>query len=182
LFQECLQLVDLVRNQFQLELTHKQCDAAVQVAARDGRWADAALLYSNHIDPDAAGYLPVVTTTATAGDRSTVSGLYCIARAAMEAGTLPVESVLDGVLKLSLVSPTDTENCTCFFGSRSSTVYCPVLCDSCTSSSFFALFLPDVLAAGVALGHAGEWEALRNYLKSSYKSSQLGQVRCCFRV
>jgi hypothetical protein len=35
----------------------------------------------------------------------------------------------------------------------------------------------DILAAGVALGHAGEWEALRGYLKSSYKASQLGQVR-----
>ena len=40
----------------------------------------------------------------------------------------------------------------------------------------------DVLAAGEALGHAGEWEGLRDYLKSSYRASELGQVRwLCFQ-
>ena len=33
----------------------------------------------------------------------------------------------------------------------------------------------DVLAAGEALGHAGEWEGLREYLQSSYRASELGQ-------
>jgi len=37
--------------------------------------------------------------------------------------------------------------------------------------------MTDVLAAGVALGHAGEWEGMREYLKSSYRASELGQVR-----
>ena len=45
------------------------------------------------------------------------------------------------------------------------------------------LFGPsDVLSAGVALGHAGEWEAMRDYLKSSYKASQLGQVSAVFHL
>jgi hypothetical protein len=33
-----------------------------------------------------------------------------------------------------------------------------------------------VLAAGTALGRAGEYEALLEYLKNSYNSSNLGQV------
>ena len=40
----------------------------------------------------------------------------------------------------------------------------------------YILTTTDVLSAGVALGHAGEWDALRDYLKSSYKASRLGQV------
>ena len=40
----------------------------------------------------------------------------------------------------------------------------------------------DVLAAGVALGYAGEWEGLREYLKSSYRASELGQVRTFFQT
>lgn len=106
LFHECERLLHLLQH-YGLELTHKHCDAVVQVAARNGRWTKAAALYFNHIDPDASGYLPV---TATAG-MSTVTGLYCIARAARDAGTPPVENVLEGVLKLSLVSPVDSENC-----------------------------------------------------------------------
>jgi hypothetical protein len=38
----------------------------------------------------------------------------------------------------------------------------------------FVLF-KDVLAAGTALGHAGEWESAMEYLKISYSASQLGQ-------
>jgi hypothetical protein len=41
---------------------------------------------------------------------------------------------------------------------------------------FVLLNPPDVLSAGAVLGHSGEWDALRDYLKSSYKASQLGQV------
>lgn len=44
------------------------------------------------------------------------------------------------------------------------------------SFGLYCTFPTDVLSAGVALGHAGEWDALRDYLKSSYKASQLGQV------
>jgi hypothetical protein len=47
-------------------------------------------------------------------------------------------------------------------------------------ASFFFFKIVDVLAAGVALGHAGEWEALCDYLKSSYNASRLGQVRCLY--
>lgn len=111
IFYECLQLLDLM-HYFGLELSHAQCNAAVQVAAREGRWAEATHLYSDHIDPDASGYLPVTTTSTTSlGSLTTVTGLYCIARAAMETGMLPVESVLDGVTNLTLVSPSDSESC-----------------------------------------------------------------------
>jgi hypothetical protein len=36
--------------------------------------------------------------------------------------------------------------------------------------------IADILAAGTALGRAGEWEAFVKYLKTSYNASQLGQV------
>jgi len=92
-------------NHFQLELNHRQCDLAVQIAAREGLWDQAAELYTSHIDPDQGGYTPVTKTCMT----ETIRGLYCIARAA--ANSLPVEKVFEGVLSLSLVSSYDTEKC-----------------------------------------------------------------------
>ena len=38
-------------------------------------------------------------------------------------------------------------------------------------------FSADFLAAGTAIGYAGEWEAFVDYLKTSYNGSQLGHVR-----
>ena len=102
---------------FQLELTHRQCDLAVQVAAREGRFREAAQLYASHIDPDQGGYTPV-TGSSTVLMETIIAGLYCMARgAALESGGggMPTEQVFEGVLNLSLVSSSDTEKCKCVF-------------------------------------------------------------------
>jgi len=100
---------------FQMELTHRQCDLAVQVAAREGRFREAAQLYASHIDPDQGGYTPV-TGNSSSTVETVIAGLYCMARgAALESGGggMPTEQVFEGVLNLSLVSSSDTEKCKC---------------------------------------------------------------------
>jgi hypothetical protein len=115
LFTQTLELIDWIRRPpFGLELSHTQCHAVITVAARCQQWSTASKIYMEHIDPDIGGYIPVPVNSTTA--RSfTMDGLYCIARAALVANTLPVENVLDGVTKLMMVSPADTESCTCCF-------------------------------------------------------------------
>lgn len=101
-------LLELLQ-QFKFEINHRQCHLAVQLAAREGQWEQAAALYSSHIDPDQAGYTPVVGSAL-----DIVTGLYCLARAAQQQQPNvgpPVERVLEGVLHLSLVSSSDTERC-----------------------------------------------------------------------
>jgi type II secretory pathway pseudopilin PulG len=111
LLQQTLELIDWIRRPpYGLELSHKQCHAVITVAAKCDQWTTAARIYSEHIDPDVAGYIPVPVATVSA--RSfTIAGLYCIARAAIDTATLPVENVFDGVTKLTMVSPSDTESC-----------------------------------------------------------------------
>jgi hypothetical protein len=106
-----LELIDWIRSPpYGLELSHKQCHAVITVAAKCSQWTTAAQIYTDHIDPDIAGFIPVPVTTASARE-FTVAGLYCVARAALKTATLPVENVFDGVTKLTMVSPSDTENC-----------------------------------------------------------------------
>ena len=93
---------------FQFEISHRQCHLAVELAAREGQWERAATLYASHIDPAQGGYTPVV-----GGAMETITGLYCLARAAQQhpsAGPA-VERVLEGVLHLTLVSSSDAEKC-----------------------------------------------------------------------
>jgi hypothetical protein len=106
-YDEVLKLIHLYRS-FKMELSHKMCDCAILVAARENRWNDAAKLYSSHIDPEENGFLPVTSNSDING---AVNGLYCIARAALESGSPPVESVFNGVRNLSTVSPPDAEKC-----------------------------------------------------------------------
>lgn len=106
-----LELVEWIRSPpYGLELSHKQCHAVITVAAKCNEWTTAAQIYIDHIDPDVAGFIPVPVTTASAR-AFTVAGLYCVARAALKTATLPVENVFDGVTKLTMVSPSDTEQC-----------------------------------------------------------------------
>ena len=106
-----LELIDWIKGPpLGLELSHKQCHAVITVAAKCKLWATAAQIYIDHIDPDIAGYIPVPAATISART-FTVAGLYCVARAALETSTLPVENVFDAVTKLTMVSPSDTENC-----------------------------------------------------------------------
>ena len=89
-----------------LDVQHKHCDYAIQVAARQGQWSDAADLFWHQIDPDHSGYNPL--------DVSNPLGLYVVARAAQESGAAPVETTLDAVLKMSMVSPSDQNECRIF--------------------------------------------------------------------
>jgi hypothetical protein len=87
---------------FQMDPFHSHCEAAVYVAAREGRWQDAVKIYQNYrVDAE---------TTPPPTEDPTM-GLYCIARHAKNAGALPVESVLDAVAKLA-INGGGTEKCT----------------------------------------------------------------------
>ena len=112
LLTQTLELIDWIRGPpYRFELSHKQCHSVITVAAKCQQWDLAAQIYMEHIDPDKAGYIPVPIHTISA--RSfTMDGLFCIAHAAILNQTLPVENVFDGVTKLMMVSPTDTESCT----------------------------------------------------------------------
>ena len=115
LYTQTLELIDWIRRPpYRFELSHKQCHAVIIVAAKCQQWTMAAQIYMGHIDPEMAGYIPVPINTISA--RSfTMDGLFCIAYAATLNKTLPVENVFDGVTKLMMVSPSDTESCTFYF-------------------------------------------------------------------
>jgi hypothetical protein len=106
-YEECEHLHRLLKS-YGYEQSHVECHCTVLTAAREGRWVEAATLYENHIDPDKTGYLPMVEKDDI---HAATVGLYAMARAALAMGTRPVESVMDGVLKLTMVSPSDSETC-----------------------------------------------------------------------
>jgi hypothetical protein len=112
LLSQTMELIDWIRRPpYRLELSHNQCHAVIIVAAKCQQWTTAAQIYTEHIDPDMAGFIPVPINTFSA--RSfTMDGLFCIAHAAILNKTLPVENVFDGVTKLTMVSPLDAESCT----------------------------------------------------------------------
>ena len=103
--QECQRLMDRMRLDWQMEWTDRHVNAAVLCAARVQAWNTAAELYESHIDPGDAGYIPCDV------DVSHPMGLYAMARAAQEKGVPVVENVLDGVLRMAMVSPGDQNQC-----------------------------------------------------------------------
>jgi hypothetical protein len=103
-FEECTVVLKMM-NEWKLELQHNHCEYAILAAGREERWKDAADLFWSHIDPEDSGYIPFDV------DVSNPVGLYAIARAAQDQGTAVVENVFDGVLRMSMVSPTDQKKC-----------------------------------------------------------------------
>jgi hypothetical protein len=103
-FEECNVVLDMM-NEWKLELQHKHCEYAILAAGREERWKEAADLFWSHIDPEDSGYIPFDV------DASNPVGLYAIARFAQVQGTAVVENVFDGVLRMSMVSPTDQKKC-----------------------------------------------------------------------
>jgi hypothetical protein len=103
-FEECTVVLNMM-NEWKLELQHKHCEYAILAAGREERWKDAADLFWSHIDPEDSGYIPFDV------DVSNPVGLYAIARFAQVQGTAVVENVFDGVLRMSMVSPTDQKKC-----------------------------------------------------------------------
>ena len=124
-------------NSWNVNVQHSHCDSAMLVAAREGRWREAAELFSSRIDPDCGGHSPINISV------KYPIGLYCMARYAQEIGNSPVDSVFNGVLHMSIVSPSDQDRY--------------------------------VLAAGTALGHAGESDSMIQYVRTSLNAKQLGQ-------
>jgi hypothetical protein len=102
---ECTRLMDRMLKDWKIELQHKHCEYGVLIAARENRWKEASEIFWTHIDPGDSGYNPCDVSV------SNPIGLYAIARAAQEKGVPVVENVFDGVLRMSMVSPLDQENC-----------------------------------------------------------------------
>lgn len=91
--------------------------SAIRAACHDGRWKMASDLFSAQVDPDSAGLVPVDSTL---GYGSTVElGLYAIARQSeiesqesTDELSIPVANkVFDAALSMSIISPTDQDNC-----------------------------------------------------------------------
>jgi hypothetical protein len=102
--EECTEVLTMM-NEWTLELQHKHCEYAILAAGREERWKEAADIFWSHIDPEDSGYIPYDV------DVSNPVGLYAIARFAQDQGTAVVENVFDGVLRMSIVSPTDQKKC-----------------------------------------------------------------------
>jgi hypothetical protein len=78
----------------------------ILTACRAGEWKQAASLYQQHIDPDQAGSTPSnVSVTHPVG-------LYALARAALSAQEA-VQSVMDAVRDLCMISSTHQDQCKC---------------------------------------------------------------------
>jgi len=124
-------------TEWSIDLQHSHCKSIMLVAGREGLWKEASRLFAKRIDPRASGLTPVNI------DVSDPIGLYCIARHAQEQGLDPVEIVLNGVLNMSIVCPSEQGRY--------------------------------VLAAGSALGQAGEAESLMQYLLTNSSAKKFGQ-------
>jgi hypothetical protein len=104
-YEKCNELLQFL-VQYQYEPSHYECYVAVTAAAREGRWIEGSTIYEDHIQ---SGYFPTVEKDDI---QAAMVGLYVIARAAQINNSRPVECVMDGVLKLSMISSQDNESCT----------------------------------------------------------------------
>jgi hypothetical protein len=109
-FDKCIHLLKLLQDH-QYEPSHYHCYVAATLAAREGRWIEGAAIYETHIQS-------ALTPTQSSADISTAIGLYIIARASQRRvgrSIVPVDRVMNNVLQLTLVSPQDSDLCTCSF-------------------------------------------------------------------
>jgi len=104
-FAECQTVLDMVKE-YQLDLQHNHVEYAILIAAREQHWQQAADLFWSHIDPEDSGYVPRFAMTL-----ANPVGLYAIARHTQETGGAVVENVMDGVMRMSMVAPTEQRNC-----------------------------------------------------------------------
>ena len=94
-----LKLIDT----WQIDRQHTHVEPMVEIEARSGHWKEAASLYMQRIDPDQAGFNPMVV------DVSNPIGLYAVARADPDAA---FHNTLHAVSCLRMVSPEDQGQCT----------------------------------------------------------------------
>lgn len=132
----CLDVRQLMAD-WNIDLQHSHSHSIMLVAAREGRWKEATKLFVDRIDPGAAGFNPMDISI------SNPVSLYCVARYAQERNVSAAESVLNAVLRMAIICPTDQGKYT--------------------------------LAAGNALGLAGEADDFLKCLKKKTYEDKLGQ-------
>ncbi|CAB9530933.1 expressed unknown protein [Seminavis robusta] len=137
IFEECLWVLVLL-DDWNLNRQEPHYQNAIVVGVHEKRWKLAAELFLQQIDRDASGFCPMSFVSV-----SSPVGLYAVARDAQESGKSVVDSVMEAVTSLSLISPTDKDR--------------------------------HMLAAGTAIGLAGEWEGLVSYLKENSGEGVPGQ-------
>ena len=95
-------------------------------------------------------------------------GLYAIAKDAQKRKIPVAEQVMDAVMSMTMVNPTDQTKCEY----KEDLLWCH---RRCLFSSCCLTLRVDVLAAGTALGRVGAWKELIEYQANSYNSARLGQ-------
>mmetsp|Transcript_28096 Transcript_28096/g.81215 ORF Transcript_28096/g.81215 Transcript_28096/m.81215 type:complete len:1157 (+) Transcript_28096:109-3579(+) len=138
--------LDLLRRT-NLDVRPDHYASAVRAACHDGRWKMASDLFSAQVNPDSAGLVPVDSTLGL--DSTAELGLYAIARQSQD------EQNQNG----AGLSTADKV----FDATLGMSIISPTDQDNY------------VLAAGLALGRAGEWEACVEFAKRSDNAERLGQ-------
>jgi hypothetical protein len=103
LFEECQEVLNTL-HKWNLNVRSKPYEYAITAANREERWKEASTLFLKQIDPD-AGSNPFNVSI------SNPQGLYAVARWAQEENLAVVEHVMDAVLQLTMVSPSDQRTC-----------------------------------------------------------------------
>jgi len=103
-FKECQDILDFMTT-WKLDLQHKHFEYSILTAVREHRWKEASELFWSLIDPEDSGFHPYDIKVANP------VGLYAIARHAQERESTVVETVLDAVFRMCIVSPRDEEKC-----------------------------------------------------------------------
>jgi hypothetical protein len=104
IFDACCTVLTMLQE-WNLDIQPQNYACAVEVAARESRWNEASYLFWEQIDPDAHGYTPMQISSYLA------IGLYVLARNSQMEGGETVEYVMEAVLRMSMVCPTDQDSC-----------------------------------------------------------------------
>ena len=107
--------LDLLRRT-NLDVRPDHYASAVRAACHDGRWEMASDLFASQCNPNSAGLVPVDSTLGS--DSTAELGLYAIARQSREeqredggGPSASADKVFDAALGMSIISPTDQDNC-----------------------------------------------------------------------
>jgi hypothetical protein len=110
--------LDLLRRT-NLDVRPDHFASAIRAACHDERWKMASDLFSSQVNPDSAGLVPV--DAALGLDSAAELGLYAIARHSQaeykgnSGGPSVADKVFDAALGMSIISPTDQDNCEYYF-------------------------------------------------------------------
>jgi len=99
-FSSCKRVIALAKD-YNLNLV--DLSPAIEAACREEKWEDAADLFNGLIDPDVSGFVPMSI------DLERPLGLYAIAKDVQQRELPIAEHVMDAVMKMSMVNPTDQE-------------------------------------------------------------------------